>query len=410
MFELPPAAPHAPLRELAGPVDEARLLHNLQAVRRRQLQRKVRRARIGASLASLAACAALAWFGRTFWLPDAIPSAARPGPLTVTSGLALLAHGPARRYAPGQDPAQNQAGDVTLDDGSRIHLGNQSRLELIENSGQRVRSVLHAGWARFEVKPGGPRRWIVDTGLAEVEVVGTAFSVLRSASETRVRVHHGRVLVRSALAGELTQLGAGQELRVPAAARLAGVTQANTAPVVAAPTSEATSEPSAAQRVSARSAPAAQPVSDAPPTAVPTSTQRSHATSVSSARSALMRADALRASGDTGRAAQVLASELAARPDAREVGLIALTLAQLQLDELRQAAQAAQSFALASQASGLPPALREQALARQVEALLRSGQPAAARALAHDYAERYPHGSWSNALHGWLENAPRSGR
>ncbi|HEX6240218.1 MAG TPA: hypothetical protein VFZ61_04975, partial [Polyangiales bacterium] len=75
------ADPQLDLRALAAPVDEARMQHNLQGVRARQLQRKVRRARLGASLASLAACALLALFARERFMSGAATS----GPLSAVA-------------------------------------------------------------------------------------------------------------------------------------------------------------------------------------------------------------------------------------------------------------------------------------------------------------------------------------
>jgi transmembrane sensor len=382
------------LKAMVEPVDEARLLHNLQAVRRRQVQRKVRRARVGASGASLAACALVLWLARGSWLP----ASPQPGPLHAST-----ASGTYGEHALGLErlrakPAQAAAGAVSLDDGSRIHLAAESRLELVENSGERVRSVLHEGWARFEVEPGGPRRWIVDAGLAEVQVVGTAFTVSHRGSETRVRVHHGRVLVRSALvASGLVQLGSGEQLR------LRGEPATPPRPAPGRPVELTSPEPAAQAVAPAVAASTAAPAASALPLAAhPAPAPASAAVTL---RSALEQADALRAAGQPQRAAQVLTRELWAHPGVEGVGITALTLGQIQLDQLQQPAQAARSFALAYQASGLPPALREQALARQVEALAKAGQPSQARARADDYARHYPAGGFLPALRRWLDGA-----
>ncbi|HEX6239722.1 MAG TPA: FecR domain-containing protein, partial [Polyangiales bacterium] len=310
--------------------------------------------------------------------------------------------------------APPEQGTVTLDDGSRIHLAAHSQLELIENSGERVRSVLHAGWARFEVKPGGPRRWIVDAGLAEVQVVGTAFTVSTSRDETHVRVHHGRVLVRSALVESgLAQLNAGDTLHLRA--RPEPVTQppapspALQALVEPMPVAEADTSAPAAPQPGVEAVvppPASEPALQPRPASGAAAPSRPRVASTSfTLRSALEQADALRAQGEPRRAAQLLARELWAHPGAEGLGLTALTLAQLQLDELHEPAQAARSFALAHEAPGLPPALREQALARQVEALVRANQHSVARARADEYARRYPAGAWLPAVRDWLTGA-----
>src|SRR5262245_7872817 len=72
-------------------------------------------------------------------------------------------------------PLDRMEHSVALDDGSRITLEPGAVLEPLENDGARLGLFLKSGKVRFEVRPKGPRRWIVDAGLATVEVVGTVF-------------------------------------------------------------------------------------------------------------------------------------------------------------------------------------------------------------------------------------------
>ena len=76
-------------------------------------------------------------------------------------------------------------------------------------------AVLERGSAHFEVRPGGPRRWQIECGLATVEVVGTGFDCARAPGRLRVSVQHGAVLVRGERVPDRAQrLAAGESLEV----------------------------------------------------------------------------------------------------------------------------------------------------------------------------------------------------
>jgi transmembrane sensor len=361
---------------IADEADEARLARNLQAVRTKQEQRRVRRARVGASLATVIACALLftVYDGR-LWRRLSVP-----GPLTV-------------RYREGLTQPLIKgdvlnAGKIWLDDGSRIAVGLNSRVEIAENTGQRVHGVLQEGWARFEVNPGGPRKWLIDTGAFAVEVVGTSFTVSRGVEGTRVRVHRGRVQVRGAMVrGGALQLLAGEQF---------------------AAVSGRYGEPRNAKEndVHSHTQSGATVLGDAPSSAAVLALPAialDEPASVSRDRSAeaLRRADQLRAGGYPERASRVLARELDAQPNGREAGLVAFTLAQVQLDNLRLSAEAARSFSRAALAPTLPSALREQAMARRVEAFARAGLVQEAQKAAATYARAYGNGAWADAVRRW---------
>ena len=83
---------------------------------------------------------------------------------------------------------------VRLPDGTRAHLNVDSRLTIPAAFGDR-REVLLKGEAYFEVAKDSNRSFIVRTGEASVQVLGTAFNVrsYTDAQETRVAVEEGRV-------------------------------------------------------------------------------------------------------------------------------------------------------------------------------------------------------------------------
>ena len=106
-----------------------------------------------------------------------------------------------------------------LPDGTRVTLDGASALT-VEAFGPRRRTVaLQRGEAMFDVVHDPARPFRVDLGPASVQVLGTAFDVVREAEATRVRVSRGAVRCASADAGVRVSMGqsaelAGDELRV----------------------------------------------------------------------------------------------------------------------------------------------------------------------------------------------------
>ncbi len=73
---------------------------------------------------------------------------------------------------------------LSMSDGSRIELAAGARFTPLESTGTSFVAILERGSAHFEVRPGGPRRWQVECGLATVEVVGTGFDCARASGTT----------------------------------------------------------------------------------------------------------------------------------------------------------------------------------------------------------------------------------
>src|SRR5262249_13350397 len=75
------------------------------------------------------------------------------------------------------------------------------------------------GSVLYDVRPGGPRRWTIECGLATVEVIGTAFRIDRTSLRVHVEVFRGVVLVRGErVPDRAARLTAGMSLDVTAAA------------------------------------------------------------------------------------------------------------------------------------------------------------------------------------------------
>lgn len=312
--------------------------------------------------AAIAAVVLLVLFGRN----DAAPG----GPLLKTNGQAPLAlGGPKAEVAP-------------LADGSQITLNAGSKLEVLDNDGRRFVSVLRSGTAHFEVKPGGERRWIVEAGLASVEVVGTGFSVTRSEQRVEVSVSHGVVLVRAALVPDGVQrLTAGQKLVV----RGAG---ASAAAAGSAPTSI----------VSQASGPVSPQVPfdviPAPASAAPPVRSRSER-----ADHWLAEADVARRAGNVEGAITLLRRALD-EAEGNRAALTAFTLGKLLLDSAGRPSEAEAAFARCLALSP-PVSIAEDALARLTEAQARAGRKESARNSAAEYVRLYPNGRRLREVQRW---------
>ena len=94
--------------------------------------------------------------------------------------------------------ARGTRATVTLDDGSRVVLGPESRLVILPDFGRTTRTVQLDGWAEFAVRK-DTMPFIVKARDSETRVVGTRFVVQarESDNEIRVIVAEGRVESRA---------------------------------------------------------------------------------------------------------------------------------------------------------------------------------------------------------------------
>ncbi len=376
---------------LREPHDEVRAHENWDAVARQRRRppgvppRSSSRLALAAAGIAIAAAALLVWRGS---------SAPVPGPLRLEDGT--VATGLVERAS------------VTLDDGSRLTVEDGARLEVLENAGDHVRFWLHAGAARFDVVPGGPRRWVIDSGLVTVEVLGTSFRVEHLSNEVRVSVERGSVLVRGPTApGGMQRLRAGDSIALPLgealearqgpATEVAPATEETPASAVSPPQIDvrgAALRPTAAESRAREPAPSVGPevATDVPAGAGAAAPDRP---------SALREADALRRAGRLEEALVLLASivdDPAAGPDR---ALAAFTLARIELDRRDHPREAAAAFSRAIEL-GLREPLLEDARARRVQALARL-DVAAARAAAAEYLAHHPEGRWRAEVERWAD-------
>jgi transmembrane sensor len=295
----------------------------------------------------------------------------------------------------------------TMPDGAEIAMSDQTRLRVLKWSPERVVVELERGEARFDVPHVDGRVWLVQVGDFEVRVVGTRFTVRGGASPSDgvgVSVERGRVEVASrSRPHDVRMLGAGESWHADASPRAAA---SALPPAAAAPDD---SGAGAVADAPAASEPAASATDAAPPSSPSWETLArerrykdaydalgpqgfSSALAGANAERLLRLAEVARAAGharDADRAFDALRRRF--RGDAR-AGLAAFELGRLRMDSLGDASGALEALADAIQlAPGAP--FREDAEARRVQLLSRSGAVASCEQARASYLARYPAGA-----------------
>jgi transmembrane sensor len=305
------------------------------------------------------------------------------------------------RFADGRSLGAVEASPVgavlPMSDGSRVDLAGGARFVPLESNGASFVAVLERGSAHFEVRPGGPRRWQIECGLATVEVVGTGFDCARAPGRLRVSVQHGAVLVRGErVPDRVRRLAAGESLEVldaPAPAEANRQRPSDRAPeapgatIVAAPARRdpVVAEGAGAWRELARDGHHREAFATLGPQGLLRETKRRGVTDL------LVLADVARLSGHTAQAVAPLERILRDFPGDPQAPLAALALGRLELDTLDRPAKAAAALNRAL-SLGVPLSLREDVRTRLVEAYARAGNRAAAQAAAAAYLREFPNG------------------
>lgn len=269
---------------------------------------------------------------------------------------------------------------IKLDDGSLLELGAETRLQVLNNDGAHFTTFLQRGRLRAEVRPGSGRRWEIETPLATVEVIGTAFTVAHDGTTIVVEVEHGVVMVRGErVPNRIARLTDGDRLVVEALRTVssAAVEREPKSTPARIPTSPLPARTAAAATSKIAPAPAVAPVAEQP--------------SLEPLAAATSEADRLRASGDFASAAMLLERAVASHPDDPSAGLVEFALGRLYLESLGNPKRAAQAFASVVR-RGSPSSLLEDAYARTAEALWRAGESVEARIALERYREKYPSG------------------
>lgn len=83
--------------------------------------------------------------------------------------------------------------ELTLNDGTRVSLNKGAKLTQLEGFGEKERRVLLEGEAFFEVAKNPEKPFIIESGVTQTKVLGTAFNVETHDLGTTVSVEHGKV-------------------------------------------------------------------------------------------------------------------------------------------------------------------------------------------------------------------------
>lgn len=404
------------LRTLRNETPDALLDEGWRAIqKKRTVRARARRVRRAAYVALSVVCIVVL---RLVW-PVAHPSATASGAGLRHAGGALLAEVVEGREMPSVVP---------LSDGSVLTVDAHSSLAPMVNDGQRFGVRLARGSATFDVKPGGPRRWEVDAGIARVVVLGTKFSVSReNTGHVRVRVERGHVRVESAefeggakdlFAGDVVDVGRTSAAPVGPASTLGpaeerpvtpeAATAVQRAPTVlpsslplpAAPKADATApapgSPSFAERIKVGDYKGAY--ADLGSSGFDVEVRRAR-----SSADLFVLADVAKSSGHPNEARAPL--DRIVNEFSGDAALAAFTRARLELDHLGAPALAATWFERAL-SLGLSSSLRETAMARRVEALGRAGDANKTAAAAAAYFAAYPRGHYHDAVTVWSTSVP----
>jgi len=283
--------------------------------------------------------------------------------------------------------ANAPARTVELSDGSRMEVQSSSHLEPLASSSTEVVFRLAFGRVVFDVVPGGPRHWVVEAGIASVEVVGTRFVVTRAADRVRVEVERGVVLVRGATVPDgVTRVQAGGAIDVHSP-------RSGTAPPASGATDDGSKHPDAAPRsrtlsawrTSATGGHYAEAYAALGEGGVGRETARTD-----SVDELLALADVARLSGHPSEAVEPLERILRQHATSPGAPLAAVTLGRIQLG-LNEPEEAARALERALSLH-VPGGLEEDVRARLVEAHARAGDRAAAAAAALEYRRLFPTG------------------
>lgn len=309
---------------------------------------------------------------------------------------------------------------IELDDGSSVTLEKRTSLAPTVNDGRVFGVNLARGTATFDVKPGGPRRWEIDAGIARVVVLGTKFSVARREGHVVVTVERGHVRVESdALPLRAKDLYAGDVVDVVPSER---VSAPEALPLPTSnPSSVATSAVPSLAKVGT---PAAAPGSPSSQMTAGPSVEAApdwkalarrgdfkgayailggagFATEVRMAKSGsdlLSLSDIAKSSGHPADARAPLERIVSEFP--ADAALAAFTRAVLEIDALANPGAAAKWFERAIEL-GIGSTLRETAMARRVEAFHAVGDAASSQRAGTAYLSAYPTGRYREAVFVW---------
>lgn len=349
--------------------DQERSERSLEGLYRRARRRRLQRNASVSVVAALAAAAVV-----LLW----------PVPPETLEPVALT---PSMVEAPAVASSQ-----VTLSDGSTLRREGDADVVVHEVSASKVQVLLQHGRVSVDVTPRPEREFVVDAGRFRTLVLGTSFDVDRREQGVEVSVRHGHVRVQRDDGAVMGDLYAGQS-RLFGESSVPLVLPTPPLPTASAAPSEPTEPAEAVTK-----APAKQ-VSDWRPHARGSRYEEAYqllreagsGAVRDSVEDLLLAADAARLSGHPAQALPYLDRVVTKYSADGRSAMAAFTRGRILLN-LGRAASAGASFedALRLGAGG---SLRENALARAVEAYGKSGD-GRARSLGQRYLREYPEGRW----------------
>ncbi len=137
-------------------------------------------------------------------------------PLVIAAGLAMITLAFVGFRLPTYRTGIGEQLSVKLDDGSLVQLNTRSCIEVRYSGAARAVRLIE-GEALFTVAPQSGRPFLVESGSARVQAVGTQFNVYRRADRADVSVVEGRVKITTARADGVPApilLDAGQEAAI----------------------------------------------------------------------------------------------------------------------------------------------------------------------------------------------------
>ena len=275
---------------------------------------------------------------------------------------------------------------VTLADGSRVDLGASTRARLTSAKAKAIRIDLERGSVDIEATHVEGRTFVVGAGPYDVRVVGTHFVVRRDpGAQVTVQVERGAVEVAAAAgtSGETRRLAAGEQWSAPESSAL--------------PPAAALAPPSPVANAAPAAAVGASPSPNAPVAPLTQATPVAGARRDESARDLFDDAQRARADGRPLDAARAFDRLRHTFPHDPRAALSAFELGRLRLDALGDPRGAEEALRDAI-ALGPSSPFREDAEARRVEALRRSGDGAGCLSARAAYLARWPNGTYRRAV------------
>lgn len=269
---------------------------------------------------------------------------------------------------------------IALADGSVAELRNGARVEVDEQTEQRVRLQQRAGTVRYEVAKNPERRFVVEASGVVVRVVGTIFTV-SYAGDSHVEVGVERGLVEVVTSDRVAQLGAGDSLRIELEPEDFLIIDDDDEPSMLA-------DSHAATRTDKPRRPRPQPT--ATPNA-PTPNEDGP-----DLETLLDESDAARAAGDLGRAAKALSEATRRFSGAPQTVSAYFQLGRVQRRRGLHGA-AAKAFAACLRRSPRG-SLAEDARAESAQSWADAGQSDKASVAARGYVDRYPAGAHADRM------------